>query len=336
MPHSTPTVYGLLSTLDAEILATTHRDRVSEVSNESHDVAVVLVHGFTLSNAHPQLRRVAEGLRRHAGVLSVDLRGHGDSTGMCTFGDREVFDVDAAIGEVRRLGYRNVVTIGWSMGGCAVLRHAALVNSFQHHGRDGCEAQDIGGAPARGGARVGGVGDDGLVHGLRLRHPPDAVVSVSSTSRWFVRDTAPMRRVHWMAESATGRALTRRLKGTRIDPAAWRPVPPSPVELVGRIAPTPLLIVHGDRDGFFSLEHPRALAAAAGPHAGLWILEGFGHAEAAAPPELLDRIGSELRPLLASATGTTAPAPPAPAAPVAVPAPAVPAPTPPLRPPSRA
>ena len=48
------------------------------------------------------------------------------------------------------------------------------------------------------------------------------------------------------------------------------------------IAPTPLLIVHGDRDGYFPVDHPRMLADAAGGHAELWLEPGMGHAENAA------------------------------------------------------
>ena len=37
----------------------------------------------------------------------------------------------------------------------------------------------------------------------------DAVVSVSAVSRWFYRDTAPMRRVHWAIETRLGRWVAR-------------------------------------------------------------------------------------------------------------------------------
>jgi fermentation-respiration switch protein FrsA (DUF1100 family) len=77
---------------------------------------------------------------------------------------------------------------------------------------------------------------------------------------------------------------------TRIHHRDWDPVPLSPVEAVPRIAPTPLLIVHGDRDGYFPLDHPRMLADAAGEHGELWLERGMGHAENAAADELLDRI----------------------------------------------
>jgi pimeloyl-ACP methyl ester carboxylesterase len=78
---------------------------------------------------------------------------------------------------------------------------------------------------------------------------------------------------------------------TRIHHRDWNPVPLSPVEAVRRIAPTPLLIVHGDADGYFPVDHPRMLAAAAGDQGELWLEPGMGHAEHAAGDELLARIG---------------------------------------------
>ena len=53
----------------------------------------------------------------------------------------------------------------------------------------------------------------------------------------------------------------------------------------------PQVVVHGDQDGYFPLDHPRMLAAAAGEHGELWVEAGMGHAENAAPQELLGRIG---------------------------------------------
>jgi hypothetical protein len=123
-----------------------------------------------------------------------------------------------------------------------------------------------------------------------LRHSVDAVVSVSAPSRWYVRDTSPMRRVHWLVERRLGRLVSRTVLRIRLA-RGWDTVPESPVELAGRIAPAPLLVVHGDADAFFTVEHPAALMAAAGPTAELWLIEGFGHAEGAMTAELADRVG---------------------------------------------
>jgi pimeloyl-ACP methyl ester carboxylesterase len=134
----------------------------------------------------------------------------------------------------------------------------------------------------------------------------DAVVSVSAVSRWFYRDTKPMRRVHWAVETRLGRLIARHGFKTRISAAGWPEVPESPVEVVGRIAPIPLLLVHGDADHYFPVEHPHALYDAAGEPKELWLLEGFGHAENAATPELLDRIGRHLPALVAQGETRTA------------------------------
>ena len=136
----------------------------------------------------------------------------------------------------------------------------------------------------------------------------DAVVSVSATSRWWVRDTAPMRRLHWLVERRLGRAVSRRVLGVRLA-TMWEDVPESPVEVARRITPIPLLLVHGDRDAFFPLEHPRALAAAAGEAAELWLVDGFGHAEGAATPALLERIGRHLPALVARGRAVAVPVP---------------------------
>ncbi|MFJ4619866.1 alpha/beta hydrolase [Streptomyces sp. NPDC088812] len=214
-----------------------------------HPVFVV-AHGFTGDVDRPHVRRIASVLRRHGAVVTFSFRGHGRSGGRSTVGDREVLDLAAAVEWARSLGHARVVTVGFSMGGSVVLRHAAL-------------------------------------------HPGtvDAVVSVSAPARWYYRGTAPMRRLHWLVTRPEGRLVGRYGFRTRIHHRDWDPVPLSPTEAVPRIAPTPLLIVHGDRDGYFPVDHPRMLAEAAGEHGELWLEPGMGHAEHAAGDGLLARIG---------------------------------------------
>jgi len=129
----------------------------------------------------------------------------------------------------------------------------------------------------------------------------DAVVSVSAVSRWFYRGTAAMRRLHWAIETRVGRLLTRRVLRTRVSAAGWPVLPEAPIDVVARISPIPLLLVHGDRDHYFPVEHPQALFDTAQEPKELWLVEGFGHAESGATPELLDRIGTHLPALLALA-----------------------------------
>lgn len=219
----------------------------------SRDLVFVVAHGFTGDVDRPHVRRVVKTLTRYGAVVTFSFRGHGASGGRSTVGDREVLDLAAAVEWARGLGHTRVATVGFSMGGSVVLRHAALY----------------------------GPGTDAST---------DTVVSVSAPARWYYRGTAPMRRLHWLVTRPAGRLVGRYGFRTRIHHREWDPVPLSPVDAVPKIAPTPLLIVHGDRDGYFPLDHPRMLAAAAGDHGELWI-EPMGHAEHAVGDELLDRIG---------------------------------------------
>lgn len=220
----------------------------------------VVAHGFTGDVDKPHVRRVARAFTRYGAVVTFSFRGHGASGGRSTVGDREVLDLAAAVRWARELGHARVVTVGFSMGGSVVLRHAAI------------------------------YGEEGEGAGERQART-DAVVSVSAPARWYYRGTPPMRRLHWLVTRPEGRLVGRYGFRTRIHHRDWNPVPMSPVEAVPRIAPAPLLIVHGDRDGYFPLDHPRMLARAAGDHGELWLEPGMGHAEHAADDALLGRIG---------------------------------------------
>ena len=177
---------------------------------------------------------------------------------------------------------------------------------FRGHGRSGgrCtvgadEVHDIEAAvrTARelGYRRVATVGFS-MGASIVLRHAalgetrPDAVVAVSGPARWWSRETAPMRRVHWLLEQPHGK-LAARAMGVRLgDP--WVQVPESPLEVVPRITPTPLLVVHGELDHYFGPEHAKSLHRASSGHAQLWLEPGMRHAESATTPDLVDRMAA--------------------------------------------
>jgi uncharacterized protein len=85
----------------------------------------VLAHGFAGNRRKPAYARLAAGLSDVAGVLTLDLRGHGSSGGACSFGDRERLDVAAGVRWLRAFGHTEVVAVGASMGATAVLHAAA-------------------------------------------------------------------------------------------------------------------------------------------------------------------------------------------------------------------
>jgi pimeloyl-ACP methyl ester carboxylesterase len=218
----------------------------------SKELAIVVAHGFTGSWRRPAVRRIASVLSDHAGVVTFDFRGHGRSAGLSTVGEKEVFDLRAAVSWAQSLGYARVATVGFSMGASVVVRHAGLRS----------------------------VAEPPLV----------AVVAVSGPARWYYRGTPAMRRAHWIIERPLGRLVSRVALGTRIAAGGWDPVPEAPHEVAGRISPVPFLVVHGDADHYFPLEHAQQLFDAAAEPKELWVEPGFGHAEAAATPELLQRI----------------------------------------------
>lgn len=86
--------------------------------------AVVLVHGFAARRSKPAYAYLADELSRDLDVLTLDLRGHGQSGGVCTLGAREAYDVEAGLGWLRERGHAWVAAVGLSMGATAVL-HAA-------------------------------------------------------------------------------------------------------------------------------------------------------------------------------------------------------------------
>jgi pimeloyl-ACP methyl ester carboxylesterase len=233
------------------------------VDGRLRDLCFVVVHGFTGSWRQERVEKVIDRLSGFGSVVAIDMRGHGRSGGVTTVGYLEVNDVAAAVEWARELGYPQVVTVGFSLGGAVVLREAGLSQA--------------------------GILPTGRV---------DAVVSVSAPAFWYYRGTRVMRLVHHLVVSRSGRLLMR-LSGTRITNREWtEPLPLPPHEAASMLGPIPLLVVHGDADHYFPLEHPRAIhdaAEAAGVRTDMWVVPGFGHAESAISTQILDRIGEWAR-----------------------------------------
>lgn len=224
---------------------------------EQAETAVVLVHGFMAYRTKPKWRVLAEGLARRFTVFTFDLRGHGQSEGACTGGELEALDVEAVVAHARGRGFRRVVTVGASLGGIAVVRHAAL-------------HRDI-----------------------------DAAVAISTPALWVTSPSKAVRRMTWVFTSRFGRALARRVMGTRIHLSWGDPEPPA--ELVARIAPLPLLLVHGEDDHFFPASDAQMLFERAGEPKRLWIVPHFGHAEDGFTPAFAEQLCDGIDALLTEA-----------------------------------
>jgi len=170
---------------------------------------------------------------------------------------------------------------GWSTGGPAEVADldAAVAFARRDHARVATLGFSMGGAVA-------------LLQAADGAHRPDAVAAVSSASYWWARETTAMRRLFAFSELPPGRAVMGAL-GVRLAPTLTA-VPPSPVEVAHRIAPTPLLLVHGNEDHYLPVAHAMALHRASGGHGQLWLEPGMRHAETAMTPALVDRLAAWL------------------------------------------
>lgn len=264
--------YQRLIADDGTVVRAEHRPSASG----KRSAAIVVVHGFMMHSSHPYMRRVADWLdggpapvwsappmisgtfptpgvdgshdhTESAGLILLDMRGHGRSAGVSTLGWYEVLDVAAAVQWARTLGYQRVVTLGFSLGAAVVLRHAAL---------------------------LGGV---------------DRVAAVSGPGEWFFRGTSRMRLMHHLVLTAAGRFAVRTLRRTRITREQWSEPPPIDPAAAAAMATVPLLVVHGDDDDLFPVWHAEQIGAAASD-SDVWLVPGFGHAEAGLDRELAARL----------------------------------------------
>lgn len=78
--------------------------------------AVVLLHGFAAHRRKPRYAWLADELATRLTVLTVDLRGHGQSRGTSGLGADEAADVAAAVAWLRDRGHPWVAVVGVSMG----------------------------------------------------------------------------------------------------------------------------------------------------------------------------------------------------------------------------
>jgi pimeloyl-ACP methyl ester carboxylesterase len=200
---------------------------------------VVLVHGFSASKDDRNVVALALQLhRRGLDVISYDGRGHGASGGTCTLGDLEHLDVAAAVAWARQRSPRTVL-VGASMGGIAVLRHAA------------------GAAGAAGGAEVAGV------------------VAVSSPAEWRMPLRVRALLTGGLTRTTPGRWVSARHLGVRVHPVWTSPEPP---RLLADRVTSPLAIVHGHRDRLIPPRAALDLYGEGGGSRRLVLVPEMGHA----------------------------------------------------------
>src|SRR5262249_6518711 len=117
-----------LVTTDGVPIDTVHLPGPQESGpQDMSDLAIVMAHGFTQSWQRPMVWNIAKRFNQNAGVVTFDFRGHGRSGGLSALDDKEIYALDVAVSYARQLGYQRIATVGFSMGGSVVLRHAGLI-----------------------------------------------------------------------------------------------------------------------------------------------------------------------------------------------------------------
>jgi len=140
----------------------------------------------------------------------------------------------------------------------------------------------------------GSMGGIAVIRQAALRGGADAVVSVSAPATWQGHRSAAVRRLTVATRTEMGRGLLR-AAGARVA-HPW-PAAEDPVDVVGRIAPVPVVIVHGRDDHYFDVEQAWMLYRAAGEPKRLLLSSRFGHAEDGFSAAFAERIHRTLETL---------------------------------------
>ena len=233
--------------------------------------AIVLLHGWSGSVA-PDIVEYAPFLRRTAGVLALDFRGHGDSDqAPTTWGMDEVEDVAGALAWLGERGVERVALIGTSMGGMTAIASVGVLGDGSLAAADMELDAPAGVVPAPRPRIVAVVADS---------VPPELAVGVGS------RLPGPL-----------GRAVADRLFAAAARDLGRDPRETEPVRMIGLVEPVSLLLIHGEADRTVPLDQGKRLAAAAGPSAEHWTVPGADHSasHAAIPQEYEARVTETLR-----------------------------------------
>jgi pimeloyl-ACP methyl ester carboxylesterase len=213
--------------------------------------AIVLLHGSSGSVA-PHLVEHAPYLRRTAGVLGLDFRGHGESDDSpTTFGLREIEDVAGALAWLGERGIDRVALMGMSMGGMTAIASVAVLGDGSIVGTDvDTDAPRHVPAPRR--PRILAVVAD------------SAVPEVESIAVPFIPGPVPR-----LLAARVFDAVSRTLGG---DPRETEPI-----KVIGLLEGVDVLLVAGDRDPILPVADARRLAEAGPRGTELWVVPGADH-----------------------------------------------------------
>jgi pimeloyl-ACP methyl ester carboxylesterase len=237
--------------------------------------AILLLHGWTGSVA-PDLVELGPALRRTAGVLGLDFRGHGTSDDApTTFGLHEVEDVAGALAWLGDRGIRRVALVGSSMGGTVAIASIVVLG-------DGSLTQ----------ADLDPMAPATAVDAPRPRIVAAVAESVAPDLRIPIANRMPLPLGGPLRRALAGRmfaAASKQVGGDIRATEAGR--------IIGLVEPIPILLIHGLADRTVPPAAGRRLARLAGPSTEHWEVPGAEHggARRADPAQWDDRVSRFLR-----------------------------------------
>ena len=246
--------------------------------------AVLLLHGWSGSVA-PDLVEYGPVLRRTAGVLGLDLRGHGESdNGQASFGVTEVDDLGGALRWLGERGVRRVALVGSSMGAVVALVSVAVLGDGSLAAADAQPDQPIAPAPV----------------------PRPRIVAVVAESVPAELPTVVAGRLPPTVPPLVRRRIADRIFAAAADRLGADPRVTEPLRVAPLVAPVPVLLIHGTADELVPVADGERLAAAIGPTAERWIVPGGRHSRARHidPAGYDARVSSFLRAAFATARGS--------------------------------
>lgn len=152
------------------------------VRHTSSDTLVIVVHGLGGSRESPYVRRAVAAIASAGWAsLRIDLRG-ADGRGEDLYHAALYDDLSAAIAEPSLAGYRNVLALGYSLGGHVVLRWAASGEPRLRAAAAVCSPLDLARSAAAIDGRSGWLYREHVLRGLKRMYRAVAARRVLAAS----------------------------------------------------------------------------------------------------------------------------------------------------------
>ncbi|MDD3437746.1 MAG: alpha/beta hydrolase [Candidatus Gastranaerophilales bacterium] len=96
--------------------------------NSGHKDVLIIAHGWFMTKDSGVFQDLSERFAQNFDVITLDFRGHGDSSGAYTFSAKETKDLAAVVNYAKK-HYEKVYIIGFSLGAATTLIYTAKENN---------------------------------------------------------------------------------------------------------------------------------------------------------------------------------------------------------------